>query len=476
MTPFASQLRLSLSQILYALMSKKINQFTFILIGLLFFSCGSKKEVAYTPAPEVKRNLYSDIVINYKLDKSGIRDTFNHAIDEALKVNFDIPEYDIKLALSKQKDASVEIEGKNILVVLPITIQVEKNTFLANLKAKGVLEMTFVTNVDVDTIWNLATKTNLSTHKWLEKPKLSIAGLNLPIETISNIVINKTKKQIEQSIDDSVKESFTLKQKMKETMAFFDQPMQMEANSSGWLDVKPEQMQLNRVQNSRFSADGKIAMKMLNTFSTYKPQPKTGSRPLPKVYWNESIPDSSTFRLITDIKMMDINGLIKSNLDGRTFTAGDKSITLSNIVANCDYEFFRVVTDVAGSVNGTLIIKGKPKYDAIANGFYMDNLDIQLKTKNVLHKAAAWIGEGKIRNELESMLKFSIKDNLAGIQDNINTQMAEFNKAHDLEMKVKIGSIDVESFELKPGQIQALMRSKVYLEVNIKDFRSFSKF
>ena len=106
-------------------------------------SCGSKKEVAYTPTLDVKRNLYSDIVINYKLDKSGIRDTFNHAIDDALKANFDIPEYDIKLLLSKQKDATVEIEGKDILVVLPITIQVEKNTFLANLKAKGILLLAF---------------------------------------------------------------------------------------------------------------------------------------------------------------------------------------------------------------------------------------------------------------------------------------------------------------------------------------------
>lgn len=459
-------------------MLKKIYTYLVAIAMFTVMSCGTKKEIVSPPPPpkDIKRNLYSDIVINYKLDKSGIRDTFNRAIDDALKANFDIPDYDIKLALSKQKDAAVEIEGKNILVVLPLTIQVEKNTFLANLKAKGVLELTFITNVDVDTIWNLSTKTNLSTHKWLEKPKLTIAGLNLPIETISNFVISKTKKQIELAIDDSVKESFTLKQKMKETMAIFDQPMQMDVNNGGWIDAKPEQMQLNKVQNSRFSADGKIAMKMLNTFSTYKPLPKSAYRPLPKVYWSEAIPDSSTFRLMADIKMMDINGLIKTNLDGQTFTAGDKSITLSNIVANCDYEFFRVVTDVAGSVNGTLIIKGTPRYDAVANGFYMDNLDIQLKTKNVLHKAAAWIGEGKIRRELESMLKFSIKDNITVIQENINKQMADFNKLHDLEMKVKIGSIDVESFELKPGQIEALMKSKIYLEINIKDFRSFSKF
>jgi hypothetical protein len=43
-------------------------------------------------------------------------------------------------------------------------------------------------------------------------------------------------------------------------------------------------------------------------------------------------------------------------------------------------------------------------------------------------------------------------------------------------MKLGIGSADVESFELKPGQIEALMKTKFYLEVNIKNFRSFNKF
>ncbi|MBL0101952.1 MAG: DUF4403 family protein [Saprospiraceae bacterium] len=136
----------------------------------------------------------------------------------------------------------------------------------------------------------------------------------------------------------------------------------------------------------------------------------------------------------------------------------------------------RVVTDIAGTVNGTLIIKGKPKYDANENSFYMENIDIQLKTKNVAHKAAAWIAEGKIRNELEKMLKFSIKDNLAEAQKNIDNQLKDLNAKYDLEMKIGIGSADVESFELKPGQIEAMVKAKFYLELRIKNFRSFNKF
>ncbi len=441
-------------------------------------ACGSKKEVVYVPVKntDVTKNFYTELIINYRLDKSGIRDTFNAAIADAFKANFDIPDYDIKMTLSKPKEASVEIEGKSVLVVVPVTVNVEKKTFLADLKAKGTLEMSFITDVEVDSIWSMKTKTSLSFHRWIEKPKLSVAGLNLPIETISDVVIKKSKPMIEKSIDDAVKENFTLKQKMKENMKMFDQPFQMDPTVNAWLNIKPEKMLLNKITNSKFTATGKIGIKALSTFTTYKPAPNVVSMNVPKMYWNENLPDSSVFRLISDIKMADINPMIKTSLDGKTFTAGERSITLSNIVTNCDYEYLRVVTDVAGAVNGTLIIKGKPKYDMVSNSFYMENIDIQLKTKNVIHKAAAWIAEGKIRHELESKLKFSIKETISEVQKNMDAQLKQFNEKYNMEMKIGIGSVDVESFELKPGQIEALMRSKFYLEIRIKDFRSFNKF
>lgn len=443
---------------------------------LILLSCASKKEVVYVPvkAPEAVKNFYTDIVINYKLDKSGITDTFNNAITDVFKSNFDIPEYDVKMVLSKPKPATVEIEGKNILIVVPVAVNVEKKTFLTDLKAKGTLEMSFVTDLDLDSSWNMKTKTNLSFHRWIEKPKLSVAGLNLPIETISDVILKKSKIKIEESIDQSVKESFSVRQKMKETLSMFDQPMLID--SGAWINIKPELMQLNKVRNGRVSASGKIGIKGYSTFSTFKPNATKVSQNLPKLYWSEDIPDTSVFRLISNIRMADINPLLKSSLDGKTFTTGDKSITLSNIVTNCDYEFLRVVTDISGSANGTLIIKGKPKYDAITNSFYMDNIDIQFKTKNVIHKAAAWIAEGKIRSELESKLKFNINDSLKDAQRNIDAQLKEFNTAYDIEMKIGIGGADVESFQLKPGEIEALMKTKFYLEVRIKDFRSFGKF
>lgn len=441
-------------------------------------ACGSKKAVPAPPPPvaDVPVNLSTEIVINYQLEKAGLRDTFNRAIDDALKGNFDIPDYDIKMTLSKTRPASVEIEGKNVLVVVPVTVNLEKSTFLADLKAKGTMEMSFVTDVDIDSMWNVKTATSLAFHRWIDKPKLSVGAINIPIQTVSDIALNKTKYLIEQGINESVNSNMAVKQKLKENMKIFDQPMRFDTSISAWLNIRPEKFYINKVVNSKLYAEGKVSIKGTSTFSTYKPQAFQVSKNLPGVYWNESIPDSSVFRLAADIKTSDINPVLKANLDGKTFTTGDKSITLSNIVTNCDYEYLRVVTDVHGAANGTLVIKGKPVYDKAANGFRMENIDIQFKTKNVLHKAAAWIAEGKIRQELEEKLRFNINETVKDVQQSIDSQLAQFNRQYNLDLNLGLGSVAVESFKLRPGQIEAVMVTRFYLMVGIRDLRSFNRF
>jgi hypothetical protein len=115
-------------------------------------------------------------------------------------------------------------------------------------------------------------------------------------------------------------------------------------------------------------------------------------------------------------------------------------------------------------------------YDPKSNAFFVDQLDIKFKTKNVIHKAAAWIAEGRIRSELESRLRFSLNDATSQMQATINEKLRELNQKYKMDVKVGLGSTSVENFELLPGQIRTLLRSSLYFEVGIRDFRSFNQF
>ena len=420
-----------------------------------------------------KKDLYSDLVINYRLDKKAIQDTFNQGIKDALSGEFTIPQYDVKMVLSMPSTASVEISGKDILINTPIAIEVEKKTFINTLKAKGVLEMSFITGFDVDSLWRMTTKTSLAYHKWVEKPKLSIAGLNIPIESISNIAIEKTKTQIEEGIDSAISENFSLQEKIHQITQIFSEPYQLAPPY--FIQIKPEKVFLNRIMNQKFSAVGKIGLRTKNTISSVKPTiSSVGSSP--PLYWSETMGDSSNVKMVAEINMMDVNAFLKENMEGKTFTSDGKSITLSSMMTNCDYEFIRVVTDVSGTINGTLSIKAKPQYDVKTNAFSLRIADIEFRTKNVLHKAAAWIAEGKIKRELEEQLTFPVDGYIKDAQVTLDNLVDEIKQKYDIEMKVALGRAGIETFELKPGKIDATVFSHIYFDVFIKDFRSFNKF
>jgi len=447
------------------------------IIIIAFISCAPKKKlpVATPITPPLSQNYYTDLVIHYKLDKSGLTDTLNRALDDIFKANYDLPEYDIKMILSRPTSAFLELEGKKVLVTVPVALNIEKKTFLTSLKARGTMNMTFLTDVDIDTLWNLKTNTKLSSHTWTAKPKLSVVGVDLPIETISDYAVKKSKAALEISINQSIRENFTLRQKMQDILAIFDQPFAVGEPASAWLTIHPERFQINRVLNTPTTTNGKIAIKGFTTIRSFKTAPPSVKH-TPKVYWSEQIPDSSVFRIVVDIKTEDINRQLQANLNGKVFTSGDKSITLTRTATACDASSFIVTADITGSAKGSLILKGKPEYDRATNSFYVRHLDIQFKTKNVIHKAAAWIAEGKIRNELESRLRFSLNEATQQMQATINEKLSQLNQQYGMDVKVGLGSTAAENFELLPGQIRTMLSLKLYFEVGIQDFRSFNRF
>jgi len=441
---------------------------------LLFYACSPAKKV--TEAPRISlidNNAHqSDLTVHYKIMKKGLRDTFNSAVSGMLNTTFRIPDYDVNVKLSKPKEAQIEIEEKSIVIVLPLQILVEKKTFLADLKAQGVIELTFTSDLNISPEWVMTTKTKLSFHRWIEKPKLSVGAISIPIEMVSDEIIARTKNDIVKEIDNAIRENINMQQKMKETVAVFRKPMQMDTSVGGYLWLDPVKVELSPLKNSHQFASGKAYFRFLSRYSYDKSAYKGTQKNLPPLAWTSTMPDTSKLKLITDFKMSDITSVISKNFSGKKLESGNYNITLSNISITCDYEYITVTTDVSGSANGTIIISGKPAYVKASNTFYTQGVDIKFKTKNVVKKAASWIAEGYIRKELEKMLRISLDEQLSFVQQTLNQSLKEINAANGYNLKVNLTAFTADAFQLKPGAIEAVISAKFLMDLAIQDFRS----
>jgi len=206
---------------------RKITFLSILLLSTAFISCKSKK-LALENYQNLNLDLPEDyssyLTVNYKLDKKGIQDTFNMIIDQYLAGDMEFGDYGLDITIKKEDEATFEFEGRNVLINLPIFVAFSKKTIFADIQAEGALSLTFKSDVEIDSSWNLFTNSRLENYEWTKKPKLNLGGLSLNVENIANNIIEKSKEEFARNIDLSIQEQFALRARMLEVLQTVEQP------------------------------------------------------------------------------------------------------------------------------------------------------------------------------------------------------------------------------------------------------------
>lgn len=453
------------------------NRFWTIYIITILLLASSCSRQAFTPQYSIEKEQelttsHSDIVFNYKLDRQAIRDTFNRSIDEALAEASGNLEYGIKIDIKKLDEADVIFDQKLVMVSVPVRVNLIRRTFFHDFIAAGTLEMVFISHLNVDTLWNLKINTAIAHYRWLTRPRLD-AGFMIPIEKISNWILDKYKTEIEENIDRTVQEYISLRNRMTKNMKIFGKPIPVSGSVGGWLQIIPEIAYISGSKRTYDWTLGKIYFRARNSYSSYKPA-ESHTKYLPPVFIEDNLSDTSVIRLLTELTMENLSKQVNRNFAGRSFYDGDKYITIQNVFISIYQNKISAILKVTGSFNGTIFISGTPVYDFLNNKVYAKNIDISLKTKNVFHKAVSWLGKGKMKATLETTLVFSLEDSITYLQQVINDQVNSIQDEYGLKVDAHIGSVQIEEMKLASEGISVLFNFKTYIEITVNDFRSFN--
>jgi Domain of unknown function (DUF4403) len=445
------------------------------VIFIFLLSCGGSKKLAEIPAPVVDNfkqpDLYSYININYKINKKGLTDTFNFVLDEMSKAPMVFPDYDVTTKLKRSGNVTIAVAGKDVWVTLPLDVEVLKKTFIKDFKANGTLELSFKTNFNIDKFWNLSTKTALLSYQWTKKPKIDLGVINLPIETIANMIIGRSKTDLEYNIDQSIKETYDLKSIIGEVAKYTLTPYELDSVFGGWMQMVSDSAFFTPAVNTKTYTEGKISMKTKMNITTYKP--KEFKPALPTFAWKDNLSDSSEMKFLMELEYDHMTNIARKNFVGQKFSEGGKEIEVLDVIVGKKDGRLEVTTKVKGSFNGDLSVRGIPEYDKTKKLIYARDIDVSVKTGNVLYKAAAWLLKGKIKSQLDEMLKFPIGDQMTNFQTQVDQQILAMNKKYHMNMKVKLGKISMDNVILRPDRANAYITLKMRLETVLEDLSFF---
>jgi len=444
----------------------------FFCLCLFLLSCKSKKFAMDSYNNEdmvIPAEFKSYLAINYKLDRQGIQDTFNIIIDQFLTDDLEIDAYGMDIKISKHEDATLDFEGRKIRINMPVDIALEKSTIFQDVKANGVLDLTFESNMDIDSSWNLITKSNLAHYEWLKKPKLEMGALTLPIEGIANSVIEKSKDEIARNIDLSINEQFGLREKILEVMKYVEEPYLLDSRFNVWMLLSPDSILISELENKSNWTTGRLGVYSETKMSSEKPVRIAGLQ-LPEFDWNNTVDPVSKINLQLEADKIQVEELINKNFVGKTFENDGKEITIHKAKLFGVKDEIAVETETSGSFNGTLVIKGKPKYNDDKKEIYVDDLDISVKTNNFLHRAGSWLFKSKIKNSLSEMLTISVAENVDLAQEKIDEYVAEINKKGKAEFSIDIMDSSIKHLIIKEDKIYIGLNVLARLDAQIYDF------
>lgn len=101
-------------------------------------------------------------------------------------------------------DQDVHMEGRQLFFQPSASLWVKYDAGITTVEASGKIAMDIHTTYSVKPDWSIATQTQITDHRWLQKPVLKVVGVNLPVGLLADLVLQNTKRRITRAIDQAV--------------------------------------------------------------------------------------------------------------------------------------------------------------------------------------------------------------------------------------------------------------------------------
>lgn len=448
---------------------------------------------------------HSNKVINPKQPEETYTQVSTQPVSQLSVINVPvtIPIAEVEKQINKQvkdliyEDVSLENnEGDNLLLKVwkrePITIRAVNNMFHITVPlriwAKGGLSLErmginhtefketacelnvhFISNITLDESWQVKTFTSAKGYDWISKPRIKIGFVELSVASFLDNTIESQQTRIAAQLDKQVREKLDIRKYVQKAWTTLQQPFLLSEAYQTWLKVTPTEVLLTPLL---------IKGDMVKMMLGLKAYSQTISGIKPEVKINEKLPVLQLVKQIPDTFSIGVSGQVTHEYAARvltdkfvnqtfSFSEGKYEITLTSIDLYGNGENIVVQAGMAGSVEGTVYLTGKPYYDPVTQSVALYNLDYDLDTRNKLVKTANWLAKGKFVKVLQEKLRIPLGDRIEEARELIQSKLTDKQVARGVIVNAELQELSPSEVYITPESIIALVTAKGRAKVKI---------
>lgn len=232
--------------------------------------------------------------------------------------------------------------------------------------------------------------------------------------------LNGTMVGLGQKVDEKIA---SINYRSQVAQAWVQLNKEISIGSFGFLNINPKQLRLSNLDINSKQLNVTLGMSCLPVVNIVS-QPSAIS-PLPDLNVCKL---GDGFNLLADVTVDYI--ILSTNLDkqvqGKEIKIGNRKfiITRGKVYGGGNSKIIVELT-FRGTREGTIYFTGTPVYDKTTNKLTVPDLDFELQTRSLLLRAAAWILNARITNELRSAVQFDITSILANVKTTIETNLTK---------------------------------------------------
>ena len=422
--------------------------------------------------PKITGMTNADISIlrlNFSLKKDLVANQLNKALDAF--ITDDPLQLDDKtvLTIHKIELAKITFALDQISTNFNLKIQINRTSFLSEVDARAALNLDFATKYSIDKDWKITSKTHLSDHQWLEKPTLKIGLIQLSSSKIAGFILNRIKPRIEKQIDQTIIKLLDHRTRIKSIFSILESPIKLDSLINSELRLRLEEIRLYSLFEQDNDIHGAIKIHTgLQLFPAGK-ENLTVNNSLPFGIIKEEISNGlSHIILPVIISYKNIEYWYNKKFRNHKFEFGDKFLIVKELKLFKVEHRIRLDLRVTGSVNGIVEILAMPKLDIEKQLIYFDDIEIKLRTFNIIHKTASWLMREKIHEEISRISQLSISKLSEDIQVPLVQQMNNILPAY-IKAKIDFDSFILNEFIVLNEEIKTLLNVRLKLSADIQN-------
>lgn len=374
----------------------------------------------------------------------------------------------LMLTIWKSQSITMFLSGNTIKYRLPLKLWMKKNLLVADAEAEAELALNMKTTFNINEDWSLSTQTDVEYHEWLAKPKLKTGIGDINIEALANLVLNRSKKTLSQSLDRYVSQQLNLKPYVEEVWTSLQEPILLDTAYQMWVKTTPTSIGMTPVTTDWNNIKAKIAVECLNdvTFGQ-KPWFRENSS-LPNLRHIADAPDDYQVRIATDVPFPEAERLAKNTMIGQVFESGKNKVKVEDIQLWGNNDKLVVNTKLSGTFNGNIYFIGRPEYNPQKNQIEVKDLDFHIDTRSFLLRSAAWLFSGAIKNQMKKAMVFPLEDNIRELKSSVQASLGHYELSPGVLLTGTVDSVTVENTRVTPTSIRVNLFSKGTLNVDVK--------